>query len=86
MGDLLIRGIPDELKRRLQEEAMRHGRNLSDEAKIQIQKGIAMMKATEGKAGDHLASLLEGGFFTEAEIRGVEASRAESDRSPPDLS
>ena len=86
MGDLLIRGIPDELKRRLQEEAIRHGRNLSDEAKIQIQKGIAILNASEGKAGDHMAALLNSGFFTEAELKVIESSRSESDRSPPDLS
>jgi plasmid stability protein len=85
MGDLLIRGIPDQLKRLLQEEAIRHGRNLSEEAKIQIQKGIAIKNVSEGKAGDHMATLLNGGFFTEAELQDIEASRSESDRLPPDL-
>jgi plasmid stability protein len=85
MGDLLIRGIPDELKRQLQELANRNRRNLSDEAKIQLRKGIANMNALEVKAGDHLASLLDDGYFSDEEIRHIEQSRKEPDRSPPEL-
>ena len=41
MGDLLIRNVPEELKRELSEAARRAGRSLSDEAKEALRSGMA---------------------------------------------
>jgi plasmid stability protein len=37
MGDLLIRNVPEDLKRELSEAAHRAGRSLSDEAKMRLE-------------------------------------------------
>ncbi len=40
MSDLLIRGIYPDLKRQIEQRALAHRRNLSDEAKLLIRKGL----------------------------------------------
>ena len=42
MGDLLIRDVPDAMKRQLQESAQRNGRSLSEEAIEIIRRQIAV--------------------------------------------
>ncbi len=86
MGDMLIRGINPELKRRLEESARLNRRSLSEEAVVLIQKGFATQIASTGKAGDRLYSLVgDDSFFTEDEIQEIAKSRSEPDRGPPDF-
>ena len=86
MGDLLIRGIDEELKRNLEEHARRSRRSLSEEAIFQIRSGLAHEQAGNRKAGDVLRSLVQDKFFTDDELAAIEASRKEADRGPPDFS
>jgi antitoxin FitA len=85
MGDMLIRGIDPELKRRLEESARRNGRSLSQEAIALIQRSIAVESATTQKAGDRLRSLIGNVQFTDDEITSIASSRQEPDRAPPDF-
>lgn len=85
MGDMLIRGVDPELKRRIEESARRNGRSLSEEAIAALQKGYALPEAVKGKAGDRLQELASGAYFTPEEIAAIEASRREADRAPPRL-
>lgn len=85
MGDMLIRGINPELKRRLEESARLNRRSLSEEAVILIQKGFATQRASTEKAGDRLYSLVGDDSFTEDEIQEITKSRSEADRGPPDF-
>jgi plasmid stability protein len=85
MGDMLIRGIDEELKRSLEEHARRNRRSLSEEAIFQIRSGLAQEQACNRKAGDVLRALVQDNFFTDDELAAIEASRKEADREPPDL-
>ena len=85
MGDMLIRGIDAELKGRLEENARRNGRSLSDEAIALIQRGIAVECATAQRAGDRLRALVGNAYFTDEEIDAISSSRTERDREPPDF-
>ncbi len=85
MGDMLIRGIDPELKRRIEESARRNGRSLSEEAIAAMQKSFALQDARTDKAGNRLRELVSGAFFTPEELAAVEASRHEADRAPPEL-
>jgi plasmid stability protein len=44
VGDLLIRDIPEDLKRELIAAARSAGRSLSDEAKAALKKGVAVVQ------------------------------------------
>jgi antitoxin FitA len=44
VGDLLIRDIPEDLKRELMAAARSAGRSLSDEAKAALKKGVAVVQ------------------------------------------
>lgn len=57
MADLLIRNIDPDLKRRIRERARAHDRNLSDETKLLIQRGLDVPEPTM-KMGDWLYSLV----------------------------
>jgi hypothetical protein len=61
MADLLIRNIEPSLKRQLQERARKHGRSLSDEAKLLIHRGVAEPVSDVG-FGTRLFSLLPAEF------------------------
>jgi antitoxin FitA len=56
MPELLIRNIDPHLKRRLEASARRHGRSLSEEAKILLRK--ALPKSAERKMGTALLELV----------------------------
>jgi plasmid stability protein len=58
MADLLVRNISAGLKREIERRARRHRRNLSDETKVLIRKGLAGGEQPE-KVGTFLFSLLE---------------------------
>ncbi|RUX25750.1 plasmid stabilization protein [Mesorhizobium sp. M7A.F.Ca.US.011.01.1.1] len=85
MGDMLIRGINPELKRRLEESARLNRRSLSEEAVVLIQKGFATQFAGAEKVGDRLYSLVGDDRFTNDEIQEIARSRSEADRGPPDF-
>jgi hypothetical protein len=86
MGDMLIRGVDEELKRSLEEHARRNRRSLSEEAIVQIRSGLAHELASNRRAGDVLRALVRDNFFTDEELAAINASRKEADREPPDFS
>lgn len=86
MGDMLVRGIDPDLKRRIEDSARKNGRSLSQEAVWLMRRALATQPSTTQKLGDHLRAIVGGNFFTEAELKMIAASRKESDRQLPDLS
>jgi plasmid stability protein len=57
MADLLIRDIDPELKRRVEERALAHRRNLSDEVKALIRTGLTVPEE-DMKLGTWISSLV----------------------------
>ncbi|AGS20284.1 FitA-like ribbon-helix-helix domain-containing protein [Rhizobium etli] len=82
MGDLLIRDVPDAMKRQLQASAQRNGRSLSEEAIEIIRRQIAVGHSG-ASAGQRLRSLMSDERLTDEELESIAASRHESDREPP---
>ncbi|PCD69337.1 FitA-like ribbon-helix-helix domain-containing protein [Rhizobium phaseoli] len=82
MGDLLIRDVPDAMKRQLQESAQRHGRSLSEEAIEIIRRQIAAGRSG-ASAGQRLRSLIGDERLTDEEVESIAASRHEPDRERP---
>ncbi|MBX4862548.1 plasmid stabilization protein [Rhizobium sophorae] len=82
MGDLLIRDVPDAMKRQLQESAQRNGRSLSEEAIEIIRRQIAAERSG-APAGQRLRSLMGGERLSDDEVEAIAASRHERDREPP---
>ncbi|MBB4506199.1 plasmid stabilization protein [Rhizobium johnstonii] len=82
MGDLLIRDVPDAMKRQLQESAQRNGRSLSEEA-IEIMRRQIAVERSRASAGQRLRSLMSEERLSEDEVEAIAASRHERDREPP---
>ncbi|PCK80564.1 FitA-like ribbon-helix-helix domain-containing protein [Rhizobium sophoriradicis] len=82
MGDLLIRDVPDAMKRQLQESAQRNGRSLSEEAIEIIRRQIAVERSG-ASAGQRLRSLMSDEKLSDEEVEAIAASRHEHDREPP---
>ncbi|MBX5160907.1 MULTISPECIES: plasmid stabilization protein [Rhizobium] len=82
MGDLLIRDVPDVMKRQLQESAQRNGRSLSEEA-IEILRRQIAAERSGVSAGQRLRSLMGDERLREDEVEAIAASRHERDREPP---
>ncbi|MBB3132649.1 plasmid stability protein [Rhizobium pisi] len=82
MGDLLIRDVPDAMKRQLQESAQRNGRSLSEEAIEIIRQQIAVKRAGVS-AGQRLRFLMGEERLSDEEVEAIAASRHELDREPP---
>ncbi|ANL45201.1 ribbon-helix-helix domain-containing protein [Rhizobium phaseoli] len=82
MGDLLIRDVPDAMKRQLQESAQRNGRSLSEEAIEIIRRQIAVGRSG-ASAGQRLRSLMSDERLTDEEVESIAASRHGPDREPP---
>ncbi|CAK05922.1 plasmid stabilization protein [Rhizobium johnstonii] len=82
MGDLLIRDVPDAMKRQLQESAQRNGRSLSEEA-IEIMRRQIAVERSGASAGQRLRSLMSEERLSEDEVEAIAASRHERDREPP---
>ena len=57
MSDLLIRNIPQHIKRQIKNRARAHGRSISEEAQALIRKGLTTPEP-ELKMGDWLFSLV----------------------------
>lgn len=85
MSDLLVRNISDGLKRLLAETARKRGTSLSEEALLQLQKGLATPEQENSRAGDHLRSLIGNVYFQESEIAAIEKFRRQADRKPPEF-
>ncbi|WP_163266001.1 FitA-like ribbon-helix-helix domain-containing protein [Chelativorans alearense] len=85
MGDMLVRGIDAELKRRLEEGARQHKRSLSQEAIDLMRKGLTAEKRGDRNFADRLRAEMRDGFFTDEELAAIRASRKEPDRNPPSL-
>jgi hypothetical protein len=85
MGDLLIRGMEPELKKRLRDSAQRNNRSLSEEAVALMQRALSFPRPESSRPGDRLRALAGGARFTDEELAAIEASRHESDREPPDF-
>lgn len=85
MGDMLIRGIDAELKRRLEEKARAHKHSLSQEAIRLMSQALAAEDHGGRSFGDRLRAEMHGDFFTEEELAAIHASRKEPDREPPKL-
>ena len=85
MVDILVRGIPDDLKSRIDGRAARHGHSLSREITLLIRQALAAPEAqdeTPGGLGTRLASLVPAEDWTHDFI----VEREISDREPPDFS
>ncbi|NEH99130.1 plasmid stabilization protein [Rhizobium johnstonii] len=82
MGDLLIRDVPDAMKRQLQESAQRNGRSLSEEA-IEIMRRQIAVERSRASAGQRLRSLMSEERLSDDEVEAIAASRHERDREPP---
>jgi len=85
MGDILIRGIEPDLKRRLRDSAQRNNRSLSEEAVALMKRALSTPSSDSAKVGDRLRSLVGGARFTADELAAIEESRHEADREPPDF-
>jgi antitoxin FitA len=79
MSDLLIRNIDPALKRRLQEQARRSGRSLSEEAKRLLGRAMARTERARG-LGTELVNLFRSVGPIELEER-----RPEAPRRPPNF-
>lgn len=77
MSDLLIRNLDPELKRRLEEQARRDGRSLSEAAKLLLNRGLGK-SAPDGPLGTALVDLFRPAATDDLEIR-----RREQPRTPP---
>lgn len=85
MGDMLVRGIDPELKRRLEDSAHRNGRSLSDEAIALLRKAVAAQDTGPSRAGDRLRAAVGNATFLAEELEAIGDFRRSRDRSPPDL-
>ncbi|WHO73130.1 plasmid stabilization protein [Rhizobium sp. BT03] len=82
MGDLLIRDVPEAMKRQLQESAQRNGRSLSEEA-IEILRRQIATERSGVSAGQRLRALMGDERLSDDEVDAIAASRHEPDREPP---
>ncbi len=83
MGDLLLRGIDESLKKQLQANANRHGRSLSDEAIDLLRQSLGRQQDLNSSAGQRLRSILGEEKLSEEEIDTISAFRHAPDREPP---
>lgn len=79
MSDLLIRNLDPELKRRLEEQARRDGRSLSEEAKLLLNRGLK-----ESAPGRPVGTALVEHFRSAGPIE-LGLPRRELPRVPPDF-
>lgn len=95
MGDMLIRNVPENLKRDVQQSAQRAGRSVSDELKLLIRRGLTAEKLKPLEDSE-AAYLRMRAAFSDAQLgdaeyagfmQAIESSRkAGSEREPPDFS
>jgi hypothetical protein len=83
VGDLLIRGIDPEVKKKLSDSAHNNGRSLSDEATVRLRQSFARESAPKQPAGQRLRAIVDGFTLTDSERAQIAESRHEPDRAPP---
>ncbi len=89
MPDLLVRDLPAELKKQIEERANIRGHSLSVEARLLIQRGLAAKKTDEAipadglGLGSRLAALIPAELWSDDLIQPRDNS---DDRPPPDFS
>ncbi|WFS01120.1 FitA-like ribbon-helix-helix domain-containing protein [Rhizobium tumorigenes] len=83
MGNLLLRGVDQALKMRLEETARRNGRSISEEAIDQLQRALPTPDDTGTSAGGRLRAILGEERFDDADIEAISAFRHQPDREPP---
>ncbi|MFT4184248.1 MAG: plasmid stabilization protein [Rhizobium sp.] len=83
MGDLLLRGIDELLKKQLQANASRHGRSLSEEAIDLLRQSLGRQQNAGATAGQRLRAVLGKETLTQDEIDALAAFRHAPDREPP---
>lgn len=83
MGDLLIRNIDPNTKKKLSDSAHNHGRSLSDEAATRLAQSLANDRAPKQQAGQRLRAIINGFSLTDEERAQIASSRHEPDRAPP---
>lgn len=87
MPDLLIRNIPDELKRDIEKRAKSDGRSLSEQAKRLIAKGLESDKPTQN-AGEMMLDIFRDCKLTDEEhneIWGAIEHERKSDAPPREI-
>ncbi|WFU09346.1 plasmid stabilization protein [Rhizobium sp. CB3090] len=83
MGDLLLRGVDEALKKQLQANASRHGRSLSEEAIALLRQSLGRQQDLNSSAGLRLRAVLGAEKLSEEEIEAINAFRHAPDREPP---
>ena len=83
MGDLLVRNIDPDTKKRLSESALANGRSLSDEAALRLKDSLAHGSGKTLPTGQRLRALIGGFTLTDEERSDIASSRHEKDREPP---
>ncbi len=79
MAQFVIPDVEDEVKRRLQERAARHGRSLEDEVREILRSAVAQHDGNHPPLGSLIAGLFHGrGFDTEIPEFHAEAPRPAS--------
>ncbi len=86
MPDILLRDVPPELKRQIEDLAHRHKRSISSEAKSLLERALAQSVGGEcaqraGGLGTRLKGLVREEDWTDDFI----PPRDQTDRAPPDF-
>ncbi|HLW92365.1 MAG TPA: hypothetical protein VKS78_13840 [Roseiarcus sp.] len=86
MPDILIRGISDELKKRIDRQAALHGNSLSREITLLIERALGDQEARDNSRekglGTRLLELIPTEHWTDEFI----VERDKTDREPPNFS
>ncbi len=86
MADILIRGLTDELNRRIDQRAALHGNSLSREIALLIERALSEEEASENSRdmglGTRISQLVPPAEWTDEFI----VERDKTDREPPDFS
>ena len=85
MGDLLLRGLDDALKKQLQANASLHGRSLSEEAIALLRQSLGRQQDLNSSVGQRLRAVLGAEKLSEEEIEVINVVRHAPDREPPRL-
>jgi hypothetical protein len=81
MSDILIRNVPAELKRQIEERARANKRSLSREIEALLQRSLSLSKASEYGLGTELSQLVPNDYWTDDFI----VPRDNTERQMPDF-